>query len=398
MPTTNTAHLDLDRIDLRILRLVLILSNTQSLTKTAAAMKLSVSQASRLLADARAIFGTEIFSRHGPQMVPSPQLLELLPRLQNVFKALDSLLGGASTLNILESSEVIRIAAVDNTAMVFIMPFLKELHQRAPKLGIEIVPLGNQSAAGLESGAVDFMYACDPHLPADPSLRQRLLLAAPHCVLVRKDHPLCEVPDGIVGPEELARYPMVIPTVSQPSGLNAMIMPFQEISSQRFLQSPFFLANAWSLLDSDGYTIHPIPLAEILTERLPLAALKPKDIVIPPWVPHLYWSVRTDADPLRQWVRSFLISCARQRWSRYCSDDEAGWREAMASLEAASICSVCSEEGEHAISKKYAVHKGTALPFADQQRLSKHESRCCKPCVSIAGIRQFLHFVWFSKL
>lgn len=46
MPTTNTAHLDLDRIDLRILRLVLILSNTQSLTKTAAAMKLSVSQAS----------------------------------------------------------------------------------------------------------------------------------------------------------------------------------------------------------------------------------------------------------------------------------------------------------------------------------------------------------------
>ena len=57
MPTTNTAHLDLDRIDLRILRLVLILSNTQSLTKTAAAMKLSVSQASRLLADARAIFG-----------------------------------------------------------------------------------------------------------------------------------------------------------------------------------------------------------------------------------------------------------------------------------------------------------------------------------------------------
>ena len=39
MPTTNTAHLDLDRIDLRILRLVLILSNTQSLTKTAAAMK-----------------------------------------------------------------------------------------------------------------------------------------------------------------------------------------------------------------------------------------------------------------------------------------------------------------------------------------------------------------------
>lgn len=343
MPTTNTAHLDLDRIDLRILRLVLILSNTQSLTKTAAAMKLSVSQASRLLADARAIFGTEIFSRHGPQMVPSPQLLELLPRLQNVFKALDSLLGGASTLNILESSEVIRIAAVDNTAMVFIMPFLKELHQRAPKLGIEIVPLGSQSAAGLGSGAVDFMYACDPHLPADPSLRQRLLLAAPHCVLVRKDHPLCEVPDGIVGPEELARYPMVIPTVSQPSGLSAMIMPFHEISSQRFLQSPFFLANAWSLLDSDGYTIHPIPLAEILTERLPLAALKPKDIVIPPWVPHLYWSVRTDADPLRQWVRSFLISCARRRWSRYCSDDEAGWREAMASLEAASICSVCSE-------------------------------------------------------
>lgn len=170
MPITNTAHLDLDRIDLRILRLVLILSNTQSLTKTAAAMKLSVSQASRLLADARAIFGTEIFSRHGPQMVPSPQLLELLPRLHNVFKALDALLGGASTLNILESSEVIRIAAVDNTAMVFIMPFLKELHQRAPKLGIEIVPLGSQSGDPVR------LTSCMPAI--------RICLQIPRCVSV----------------------------------------------------------------------------------------------------------------------------------------------------------------------------------------------------------------------
>ena len=66
MPTTNTAHLDLDRIDLRILRLVLILSNTQSLAKTAAAMKLSVSQASRLLADARAIFRNRNFQPAWP--------------------------------------------------------------------------------------------------------------------------------------------------------------------------------------------------------------------------------------------------------------------------------------------------------------------------------------------
>lgn len=131
---------DYDNIDLRILRLLVILQDTRSLARTAAALGLSVSQASRLLAQARATFGNELFTRHGPEMIPTPDLTAILPRLHDLFRSLSALFSNESEPNLLESSETIRIGAVDNTALVFVAPFIKAMHERAPKLHVEVVP------------------------------------------------------------------------------------------------------------------------------------------------------------------------------------------------------------------------------------------------------------------
>ena len=74
---------NLDQLDLRTLRLILILSETHSLAKTGGSMHLSVSQASRLLAEARRIFGAELFTRHGAIMVRSWCLRQ---NLRNYFQ------------------------------------------------------------------------------------------------------------------------------------------------------------------------------------------------------------------------------------------------------------------------------------------------------------------------
>ena len=87
---------DYDNIDLRILRLLVILQDTRSLARTAAALGLSVSQASRLLAQARATFGNELFTRHGPEMIPTPDLTAILPRLHDLFRSLSALFSNES--------------------------------------------------------------------------------------------------------------------------------------------------------------------------------------------------------------------------------------------------------------------------------------------------------------
>ena len=322
-----------DHVDLRILRLLVILQDTRSLAKTAAALGLSVSQASRLLAQARTLFGTELFTRHGPDMIPTPDLAALLPKLHDLFRSLGALFCEDAAPNLLESAETIRIGAVDNTALVFVTPFVEALHQRAPKLRLEVMPLSHQALSDLRSGALDIVVACDPHLHLDDDMRSRLLLSASMKVLARAGHPLTEKA-GRLTTADLNRHPMISPTVSQPSGLTAPILALNQISSPRVLQMPHFLACAWTLLDSDAYMVVPAPLTDLLAERLPVEALDVEDLMTPLWIPSFIWHVRTDHDPLRQWVRAFFISSIREKWRAYASDDEG---EARAQAQRSEI-------------------------------------------------------------
>lgn len=121
---------------------------------------------------------------------------------------------------------------------------------------------------------------------------------------------------------DLDRYPMISPTVSQPSGVTAPILTLNQLSSQRVLQMPYFLACAWTLLDTDAYMVVPAPLTDLLAERLPVEALEPADLFTPLWIPSFIWHARTDLDPLRQWVRAFLITSIREKWRAYLKADE----------------------------------------------------------------------------
>lgn len=317
MPTP--AH---DRVDLRILRLLVILKDTRSLAKTAAALGLSVSQASRLLSQARSLFGTELFTRHGPDMIPTPDLAVIMPKLHDLFRSLSALFSEEGAPNLLESAETIRIGAVDNTALVFIAPFVQALHERAPKLRLETVSLSHQALSDLRSGALDLVIACDPHLHLEEDMHSRLLLSATMKVLAGAGHPLAQK-TGPVTTADLNRHPMISPTVSQPSGLTAPILALNQISSPRVLQMPHFLACAWTLLDSDAYMVVPAPLTDLLAERLPVKAIDVADLLTPLWIPSFIWHARTDHDPLRQWVRAFFISSIREKWHAYARDDES---------------------------------------------------------------------------
>ncbi len=333
---------NLDQLDLRTLRLILILSETHSLAKTSGSMHLSVSQASRLLAEARRIFGAELFTRHGAIMVPTPELAELLPRVRAVFSSIDQLFSPETGADLFESSQIIRIGCVDNVSAIFLVPILGEIHRRAPNLRLEVMPLGNHSLHDLRAGDLDLMIACDPFLHLEEVEHARLLLSAPMNVVVRRNHPLAleAQSSGRLSVTSLNRYPMISPTVSQPSGLTAAILPLNQTISPRLLQTPHFLANALALLETDAYMVVPAPLFDLLTQHLPLEQLHVEDLVMPIWIPSLIWHNRTDTDPLRQWLRALILSGTRERWRQYIPDD---FNDALDSARRAETCSMNPE-------------------------------------------------------
>lgn len=312
---------NLDQLDLRTLRLILILSETHSLAKTSGSMHLSVSQASRLLAEARRIFGAELFTRHGAIMVPTPELAELLPRVRAVFSSIDQLFSPETGADLFESSQIIRIGCVDNVSAIFLVPILGEIHRRAPNLRLEVMPLGKHSLHDLRAGDLDLMIACDPFLHLEEVEHARLLLSAPMNVVVRRNHPLAleAQPSGRLSVTSLNRYPMISP---------------------RLLQTPHFLANALALLATDAYMVVPAPLFDLLTQHLPLEQLHVEDLVMPIWIPSLIWHNRTDTDPLRQWLRALILSGTRERWRQYIPDD---FNDALNCARWAETCSMNPE-------------------------------------------------------
>ena len=80
-----------DKLDFALIRFLLTLVQTQSMQQTANLLNLSQSGASRKLAKASEIFGTELFIRSGFRMIPSAKMNELHPKLEVLLKQHESL-------------------------------------------------------------------------------------------------------------------------------------------------------------------------------------------------------------------------------------------------------------------------------------------------------------------
>ena len=77
--------------DLKIIRLLLLLVTTQSLSESAHVMGISVSKASRLLSEARLAFKDPLCCRTGKSLVPTSFLESLVPDLKNIMTSVNSL-------------------------------------------------------------------------------------------------------------------------------------------------------------------------------------------------------------------------------------------------------------------------------------------------------------------
>ena len=306
-----------EKVDLQMLQLLQLLNANQSLSKTAAALDLSTSKASRILSDAREIFGDQLFYRSSAWMYPTKKMTRMMPRIEAVLANINGLISDDDSCNITEMETLVRIEATDNVFSVCVAPFMDELSRALPKLKVEVVaPTGN-GIEELKNGEIDFLIGFDPALAVPSTCHTMTLLRAPHVFGMRKGNAirkkLLKHYDDPKNLDFLTDCELVAIPVKTASGKRSPLLPPWHDQVRSVLSTPYFLSAAAVVAHSDRIMLIPAPLAQIFEED-GLIECAPLPEAVVDWEPRLIWHEDTDKSTFHQFFRATLISALKRKF------------------------------------------------------------------------------------
>ncbi|MEY3210398.1 MAG: hypothetical protein RIT28_879 [Pseudomonadota bacterium] len=294
----------LDALDLGSLRLLGLLLETLSVTRSAERLGVSQPTASRGLARLRAALGDELLVRARGGYALTPRAERLRPLVADASAALERVFAPAR-FDPGTSAVRFRVAANDHGALTVLAPALARLSLRAPFARLDVVPVEPDALRQLEQGALDLGLWADDHLPAD--FYSRRLLVEGYAALVCAGHPLlCAPPEAQI--EELARFPQVVPMVLGPGGwveddaLSRLGVPEAPVA----VRTPNQAAAPWMLTGSERVLVLPRRLAVLFAERVPELQVVPLDDGAATVELRLVWHARCHADPAHILLRGVL--------------------------------------------------------------------------------------------
>lgn len=292
----------LDHLDIRSLRLLSLLLETRSVSRTADLLGISQPAASRALALLRRAAGDRLLVRAGTEHVLTPRAAELAPKVGAALAAVRDVFS-AEGFDPAAAKGLIRLGTTDYGAVVVAGPLAARLERSAPDLDIELQPWGGATFERLAEGGLDLALYADAELP--PGISHRDLFHDRYAVLMRRGHPLLrEVAAGqmltvdalLAWPQAVILYPegrrMLAEEVLGTGGARASRTP---------LRTPYFLM-APSVLSTTDYVMRlPARAARHLTRDPDIVAVPLADDA--GFTYRLIWHSRADHDARSAWIR-----------------------------------------------------------------------------------------------
>ncbi|MCK6520184.1 LysR family transcriptional regulator [Myxococcota bacterium] len=294
----------LDALDLGSLRLLGLLLETLSVTRSAERLGVSQPTASRGLARLRAALGDELLVRARGGYALTPRAERLRPLVADASAALERVFAPAR-FDPATSAVRFRVATSDHGALTVLAPALARLSLRAPFVRLDVAPIEPDALRQLEQGALDLLMWTDDHLPAD--FYARRLVVEGYAALVREGHPLLYTAMES-RTEELARFPQVVPMVQGPAGwveddaLSRLGVPEAPVA----IRTPSYASAPWLVSGSDRVLVAPRRLAALFAERAPDLCALPLDESVATVELRLVWHARCHADPAHILLRGVL--------------------------------------------------------------------------------------------
>lgn len=293
---------------------LLSIAETRAIAKSGEKVGLTPSASSRLLEKYRKFFGDPLFVLSKGALLPTVFFLQIKPRLQDLVELSHNLRNKEFYLPACE--EHFKFSCSPGFAPSLMAYVLPRVMKEAPLCSIEHVSISDNPLSVLMSGDIDLLIGRAVGLP--PQAHYSDLKAGKRCILLRKDHPLCEMAQK----KELTEKDLTdFRRVSLSSGRKQdWLSPDDEIFSGRNKNSNIFFKTdrpdmAWqAMTKSDLFLICTTGSAatactlypQLTTLPLPhrLHSKAPKMAII--------WSDLHHNNPAHKWFRNLFLAWAKE--------------------------------------------------------------------------------------
>lgn len=170
----STMHkIDLNRMDLNLLSVFLVLMQERSVTRAARRLSLGQPAVSHALARLRSALGDDLFIRHGRVMEPTPRAAALFNDIGPSLQKIETSLRATGAFDPMTSRPVFRVGMSDDVLLAFLPRITSELFNQIP--GATVVVL-----------ATDYLRAADMLDRGDVSMVMGYLVKLPSAAKVRR--------------------------------------------------------------------------------------------------------------------------------------------------------------------------------------------------------------------
>lgn len=289
------------RVDLNLLRLLLAVYDTGSVTAAAAQLKLSQPTASAALARLRHSFGDPLFIRHAGVMSPTPRAQNLIDKTREVIGLIDS--------EILRSPDFDPEVATDEFVfclsaigeIVFLPTLFDFLKKAAPNTRIRSVSLPpHKLEEALISGEVDLVLGYYPDIKESDVFQQRLFSHDLTC-MVRTGH-------KIKGPRMTLKQFTEAEHAFVKDGGRSQEMFEAELVARKIerkivLRTSHYMSIPTIIARSDLVVVLPRPVANAFAGTKNVRVIS-APMEIPKYDLKMHWHRRFHKDPKIVWLRS----------------------------------------------------------------------------------------------
>ncbi|CAI0844708.1 LysR family transcriptional regulator [Serratia grimesii] len=302
--------------DLNLLIALDALLTLGSVAGAARRLKLSASAMSRTLSRLRAVTGDPLLVRAGRHMVLTPYAEEIRERTQNaVFEARAVLRPSATELNLAALDRTFTLRANEGFVEAFGAALIAAAAQVAPLVRLCFAPKPEKSSRHLREGLVDLEIGVLGDM--GPEIRLQTLFRDRFVAVVRKGHPFEQEPEVtaqqyaacghvvasrrglLTGPvdEALAALGLERKIAAVVPGFPAALAVAQASDLVALVPASFLLNHPTG--DQPGATLYVFELP-VKTRGITVSQM---------------WHPRLEADPAHRWLRQFVLSVVKQRFS-----------------------------------------------------------------------------------
>ncbi|MBD1868851.1 LysR family transcriptional regulator [Cyanobacteria bacterium FACHB-471] len=290
---------NLSRIDLNQLLALQALLEERHITRAAARTSLSQPAMSRVLSRLRAALGDELLVRSGVGYERTPRGDRLLQELEVLLPRLNAVIGG-NDFDPSTSQQRFRVTGTDYAAAVIVSGTVRLCCKSAPGVRVEVVGWTEDSYRYVEMGRCDVALGVGS-VPAPPKGLKVEVLYHEHFVCLMSAN--CKFRGKRFSLNEYLRRPHAVVTTAE--GQQTMIdRPLADLGKARniVLQSPYFMATALNIVDTDLIFTVPMRLALELSKLANFRqVLPPQEIADFPYT--MIWHPQFGGDSGHAWFR-----------------------------------------------------------------------------------------------